>query len=74
MCERVGQGYIIYAGGWSPSSLENWMSIVRSAQNSTDKLSIGPHNTENNTTGYRNKCTRSQQHENEALILLQLQP
>lgn len=58
MWEGGGQGYIIYAGGWSPSSLEHWMSIVRSAQYSTDKLSTGPHNTANNTTAYRHKDAR----------------
>lgn len=52
MWKGGGQGYIIYAGGWSPSSLEPWMSIVRSAQYSTDKLSTSPHNTANNTTAY----------------------
>lgn len=69
MWEGGGQGYIIYAGGWSPSRLEHWMSVVRSAQNSTDKLSTGPHNTENNTTGFRHTCTKSQQHKHEALML-----
>lgn len=52
MWEGGKEGYIIYAGGWSPSSLEHWMSIVRSAQYSTDKLSTSPHNTANNATAY----------------------
>lgn len=62
MWEGGGQGYIIYAGGWSPSSLEHWMSIVRSAQYSTDKPSTGPHNTDTQldyTTACRHKYTRT---------------
>lgn len=53
MWEEGGQGYIIDAGGWSPSSLESWMNILRSAQNSPDELCTGPHNTENNIAEHR---------------------